>query len=149
MYYKLLILFICFGLLFNVAHAGEKYTITGDVSFQYDGNIYICLCTKEEWRKFHRPGHELSQPPYKLVKMNNDLKKEGKVSFRLNSIPKGTYVIVAYQDVNKNKKVDFVGHHMSEPFGTYKEGDPVNTHPMWDLRKFNLENDIEGIEIQI
>ncbi len=41
MYYKLLILFMCFGLLFNVAHAGEKYTITGDVSFQYDGDIYV------------------------------------------------------------------------------------------------------------
>ena len=149
MYYKLLILFMCFGLLFNVAHAGEKYTITGDVSFQYDGDIYICLCTSEKLAEFQRPGHELSQPQCKFIKMNSDLKKAGKVSFKLDSIPKGTYVIVAYQDVNKNKKVDFENYNMNEPWGTYKEGNPHGDSAIWGLVKFNLEKDIEGIEIQM
>ncbi len=149
MYYKSLLLFICFGLLFNVAHAEEKYTITGDVSFQYDGDIYICLCTKEEWREFLIPGHELAQPPCKFIKMNSDLKKAGKVSFKLDNIPKGIYVIVTYQDVNKNKKVDYENYLMNEPWGTYKEGDPAATMPSWDLRKFTLEKDIEGIKIQM
>ena len=49
MYYKLLLLFMSFGLFFNVANAEEKYTITGNVSFQYDGDIYIRICTLEEW----------------------------------------------------------------------------------------------------
>ena len=149
MYYKLLLLFMCFGLFLNVAHAGEKYTITGDVSFQYDGDIYICLCTRAEWSEFQRPGHELSQPQCKFIKMNSDLKKAGKVSFKLDSIPKGTYVIVAYQDVNKNKKVDFENYIMNEPWGTYKEGNPASSMPTWGLVRFNLENDIEGIEIQM
>jgi len=149
MYYKLLILFMCFGLLFNVAHAGEKYTITGDVSFQYDGDIYICLCTKAEWSEFQRPGHELSQPECKYIRMNADMKKVGKVSFKFESIPKGTYVIVAYQDVNKNKRVDFENFIMNEPWGTYKEGYPGANMVTWGMVKFNLENDIEGIEIQM
>ncbi len=52
MYYKLLILVIYFGLHFNVAHAGGKHTITGDVSFQYDGDIYVCLFNLEKYAEF-------------------------------------------------------------------------------------------------
>ena len=149
MVYRLLLLFMCFGLLFEMAHADEKYTIAGEVSFQYDGDIYICLDTSEESVRFHARSQELSQSTCNFREMNSNLKKAGKVSFKFDSIPKGTYMIVAYQNVNDNKKVDFESQSMNEPWGTYKDGDPTATHPEWSVRKFTLEKDIEGIEIQM
>ena len=148
MYYKLLILFMCFGLLFNVAHAEEKYTITGDVSFQYDGNIYICLLTMEEFRDFYNPRHKLSQSPCKVIQMNTDLKKAGKVSFTFDNIAKGTYCVSTYQDVNMNGEVDFAGLHTNEPWGSYKE-DAIGTNPSWAMVKFDLERDIARIKIEM
>ena len=149
MYYKLLIMVICFGLFFNVAHAEETYTITGDISFHYDGDIYIRICTMEEWAEFLRPNYELSVPPWKMIKMNSETKKAGEVSFKLDNIPSGTYVIVAFQDIIKNQKVDYEGLHMKEPLGTYKEDDDYGGSPRWDIVKFNLEKNIEGIKIQL
>jgi len=131
------------------AFGEETYTITGDISFKYDGDIYIRICTLEEWAEFLRPNYELLVPPWKVIKMNSELKKAEKVSFKLDSIPSGTYVIVAFQDVIKNQKVDYVGLHMDEPWGTYKEDDYLGGRPRWDIVKFNLEKNIGGIKIQL
>jgi len=149
MYYKLLLMFMSFGLFFNVAHAEEKYTITGNVSFQYDGDIYIRICTLEEWAEFLKPNYELSVPPWKMIKINSETKKAGEVSFKLDSIPTGTYVIVAFQDVIKNQKVDYEGMYIKEPWGTYKEDDFLGNRPRWNIVKFNLEKDIGGIKIKL
>ena len=81
--------------------------------------------------------------------MNSELQREGKVPFKLDNIPKGTYVIIAYQDVNNNKKVDFENYMMNEPYGTYKETDPVSCQPSWSYSNFSLDKDIEGIKIEI
>jgi len=149
MYYKLLMVVICFGLFVNVAHAEETYTITGEISFKYDGGLYIRICTMAEWVEFLKPNYELSLPPWKMIKMNSETKKAKKVSFKLDSIPKGTYVIVAYQDTIKNQKVDYEGMYMKEPWGTYKEDDYLGNRPRWDIVKFNLEKNMEGIKIKL
>jgi hypothetical protein len=57
---KLVSLIIGLSVFLSVAYAGENYTISGKCTFQYDGDVYICLCTKEGWRDFQTPGHELS-----------------------------------------------------------------------------------------
>ena len=31
----------------SFAYAEEKFTVSGEVTFQYDGNIYICLLWKD------------------------------------------------------------------------------------------------------
>jgi uncharacterized protein (DUF2141 family) len=79
--------------------------------------------------------------------MNADLKKAGKVSFTFDSVPKGTYCIVALQDVNGNGKVDFANYIISEPWGSYK--DVSTTGESWGNSKFDLEKDIAGIKIQM
>lgn len=143
---KLVHSFIGLSLLISVAYAGENYTISGDVTFQYDGDIYICLNDKEGWRDFQTPGHELSLSQCKIIKMNTDLKKAGKVSFTFDSVPKGTYCIVALQDVNGNGKVDFANYIISEPWGSYKE---LSFGWNWNGVKFDLDEDITGIKIQM
>jgi len=129
------------------AYAEEKYTISGEVTFQYDGNIYICLLTMEEFRDFNIPWHILSESPCKVIQMNPDLKKAGKVSFTFDNVPKGTYCVLTYQDVNMNGEVDFENYTMNEPWGSYKE--IMTNIPVWGMVKFDLEKNITGITIKM
>ena len=129
------------------AYAGEKFTVSGEVNFQYDGDIYIFLLTKEEFRDFNIPRHTLSESPGKVIQMNTDLKKAGNVSFTFDNIPKGTYCIVTYQDINKNGEVDFENYIINEPWGSYKE--TGGSMMSWNMVKFDLKKDITGIKIQM
>jgi len=135
-------------MMFAFAYAEEKFTISGEVTFQYDGDIYICLLTMEEFRDFNIPRHELSESPCKVIHMNTALKKAGKVSFRFDNIPKGTYCVFTYQDVNMNGEADFENYRMIEPWGSYKEAF-IGASPTWGKAKFVLESDITGITIEM
>jgi hypothetical protein len=146
---KVLGLIIAIFLFWGNVFGQETYSITGDISYRYDADIYVRVCTMEEWAEFLRPNYELSVPPWKIIKLNSETNKSGKVSFKLDSIPKGTYVIVAFQDIIKNQKVDYEGLHMKEPYGTYKEDDYVSGRPRWDYVKFNLEKNVGEIKIKI
>jgi uncharacterized protein (DUF2141 family) len=148
MFKKAMFFLASFLLASSFTYAEEKFTISGEVTFQYDGNIYICLLTMEGFRAFNLPGHELSQSAYKVVQMNADLKKAGKVSFTFDNKPKGTYCVFTYQDVNMNGKVDFENYRMTEPWGSYKEG-AIGLSPTWQKLKFDLQKDIAGIEIEM
>jgi uncharacterized protein (DUF2141 family) len=143
---KLVPLFIGLGLAFSSAYAGENCTISGEVTFQYDGDIYVCLYDKEGWCDFQTPRHELSPPHCKVKEMDADLKKASKISFKFDSVSKGTYVVVALQDENGNGKVDFANYNISEPWGSYKE---LGMEWNWNEVKFDLEKDITGIKIQM
>ena len=101
----------------------------------------------EEFRDFTIPRHTLSESPCKVIHMNTDLKKTGKVSFTFNNIPKGTYCILTYQDVNMNGEVDFENYDFNEPWGSYKE--TIHAHPSWGVVKFELEKNITGITIEM
>ena len=148
MYHKIFVLFWFFSLLVNVAYADENYDISGDVIFDEEGDVYICLYAKEEWQNFQSNGYELSTSQCKYVKMTSKITKEGKIPFKFESVPRGTYSIVAYQDVNGNGKVDIKEYHISEPWESYKERD-VTDMLTWEMVKFDLDKDIDGIELQL
>ncbi len=147
MFKKAMLFLESFLLASAFAYGEDKFTVSGEVTFQYDGDVYICLLTMEEFRDFNIPGHELSQSPCKVIQMNTDLKKVGKVSFTFDNIPKGTYCVFTYQDVNMNGKTDFENYALSEPWGSYKENIP--NMPVWGVVKFDLEKDITGIKIEM
>jgi len=131
----------------SIAFGGENYTISGEVSFQYDGDIYICLFTKDEIIDYQK--HKLSRPQCQRVRMNSDLKKVGKVSFKFDSIPKGIYCILTFQDVNMNQKIDIVGLQTTEPQGSYKEQVTPSCSLAWSEIKFDLKRDLTDIKIQM
>ena len=147
MFKKAMLFLATFLVVSSFAYAEEEFTVSGEVTFQYDGDIYICLLTSEEFRAFVIPRHTLSQSPCKVIQMNSDLKKAGKVSFAFDNIPKGTYCILTYQDVNKNGEVDYEGSFFNEPWGSYKE--ITDSLPIWGMGKFDLEKDITGIKIEM
>jgi len=143
---KMSALFLSFWLIGVIAHAEEKFSLSGEVSFQYDADIYICLFTMEDIQ--YLPKNELLPPKCKAIRMNTDLKEAGKVTFKFDSIPKGTYCIATFQDVIKNRKVNYENYQINEPFGTYKEQGPECGNQLdWNTIKFDLEKDITGIKI--
>ena len=149
MFKKLMLFIMSFGMLSSFAYAGESWSLSGQVSFQYEGDIYVCLLTKEGFRDFQTRGHKLSSQECKVTKWNTDVKKAGKISFKLEDIPKGIYCIVAYQDVNNNGKVDYENYVIVEPWQSFQERNPVMELSTWDEVRFDLEKDITGIEIHM
>ena len=145
---RLIKIIVALILLASVTYAGENYTISGEVSFQYDGDIYICLFTKDEFLDDYRK-HKLSRPQCQRVRMNSDFKKVGKVSFKFDSIPKGTYCILTFQDVNMNQKIDIVGFTTTDPRGSYKEQVSPFESLIWSEIKFDLERDLTDIKIRM
>jgi uncharacterized protein (DUF2141 family) len=144
---RLIKIIVALILLASVAYAEEKFTISGEVSFQKDGDIYICLFTKDEFLDY--PKHKLTRPQCQRVSMNSDVKKEGKVSFKFDSVTKGTYCIVTFQDVNMNQKIDIVGFTTTEPRSSYKEQITPMECLIWDEIKFDLTKDLKDIKIQM
>jgi len=47
-----------------------------------------------------------------------------------------------------NGKVDFENYLIKKPWGTYKKGDPA-VSSTWDMIKFDIEESISGIKIQM
>ena len=143
---KMSALFLSFWFIAVIGHAEEKFSLSGEVSFRKVADVYICLFTKEDIQYLTET--EFSPPKCKAIKMNADLKEAGKVSFKFDSIPQGTYCIVTFHDVIKNGKLDYENLQINEPFGTYKEQGPECGNQLdWNTIKFDLEKDISEIKI--
>ena len=149
MFKGLIALLINLCLLMGATYAGENYTISGEVTFQYDADIYIGLYTTEAYKLYHE---RTPSPPYlQIIKLDPELKKAGRTSFKFLKIPKGTYGIIAFQETIKNEKFDVKPWFgvSDEPFGCYKALPPDVSVPNWDMIKFDLGENITGIEIQM
>lgn len=141
---KAMLLFGFLSMVSSFTYAEEKYTISGEVYFPNDSGIYMNLVTKETFPNRREP----LPPPFGMsIKLTPEQRKAKKVPFKFEGIPKGSYFIVAFQDLNENKKLD--GHfdgHAAEPVGTYKKSSFLDS---WDKRQFMLDKDIRGIKINI
>jgi len=50
MFKKAMLFLASFLLASAFAYAEAKFTVSGEATFQYDGDVYICLLTMEEFR---------------------------------------------------------------------------------------------------
>ena len=142
-------LFLLLCLVWGTAYAQDKFEISGEVTFQYDADIYICLYTAETFKFMHE---RTPSPPYlQIIKLNPEIKKAGRASFKFVKIPKGTYGIIAFQETIKNEKFDIKPWFgvSEEPFGCYKALAPEMSTPNWGAIKFDLDENITGIEINM
>ena len=126
------------------AYAEDKFTVSGVVYFQHDSDIYMNLVTRESF-----PNRlELLPPPFGMyIKLTSEQRKAKRVSFKFEGIPKGNYFLVAFQDLNKNEKLDRdTSGYPVEPYGTYKKFEFAF---QWDRDTFLVDKDITGIEINL
>jgi uncharacterized protein (DUF2141 family) len=146
---KLLLFLMIFALMSSVASAKDTFSIFGEVSFQYEGDIYVCLCDADEWSTFQTHDHRLLQKGCQVTRWGDEVKKAGKISFSFANVPKGTYSIIAYQDVNNNGKVDYENYVIVEPWQCFRERGPVMEFSSWEQVRFDLKEDMKGIEIHM
>lgn len=124
------------------AIAEDKCTVSGDVAYSKEANIYVCLHTRQtypEWKKTLPPG-SFTQTVKAIP--------SGKAYFTFTGVPKGEYLIVAFADENGNGKfdTDTFGHGL-EPWWVYKQN-PMGGGINWYDQKFEVDKDVTGITLK-
>jgi uncharacterized protein (DUF2141 family) len=133
---------------FAFADAEEKYALSGQVTFSGHENIYISIYTIENFPNFKKV---LPSPPFsQKITPNPEQVKTGKFSFTFSGVPKGTYCIVAFQDVDNNGKLRCTTWGgVEEPICFYKTFSDPLCLGTWNDVKFELVRDITGIIMKL
>ena len=115
---KSIIIFLSLLIIAAQAYSEETCTVSGTIRTSYDGDIYIGVYTMEGWQSIRDKFP--SYPYFQIIKITDDLVKADKIPFKFEGIKKGEYSIIAYQDKNKNGKLDrLIGGQIAEPLGLY------------------------------
>jgi len=127
----------------NYAESQNKFAVSGEVKFSSDGDIRIGVYTQKAWSDPAEPTFTQGEPAFtQVIKLTSKQKEAKKVHFRIEGIPKDTYVIYSYQDIDGDGKPGRI-----DPWGTYR--DAGFAPPVWDKVKFELDRNISGIEIEL
>jgi uncharacterized protein (DUF2141 family) len=139
------------GFLFmasTFAYAEEKCSISGQVAFTGHETVYVSLYTLETFANLKK---SLPSPPFsQKITPNPEQIKTGRVSFTFSGIPKRSYCIIAFQDLDNNGKLtcDTWGK-IEEPICFYKEIFCDLSFANWNDVKFELVSDITGIIMKL
>ena len=147
-------LMIIWGIIFGIsclAYGQEKFAVSGEIEFpEKKGGIFVQLKTEDEYN------YDKTPPPERIlmIKPNAQELKDKRVNFKFIDVPKGTYAIFCFQDVNENGIFDVTksptgsGAVMySEPHGC--AGWTSFGAGMWTNVKFEVDKDISGIKIKM
>ena len=127
-------------MLASPAHAEQTFSVSGTATFDDAERIFLSLYTFEEFQNYRRK--PLPPEPYTLVIEPSAQEKEtGKVPFRFEGIPQGTYALLAFRD-------------QREPGALPRSARPASSYLMmtfsarWDDVKFEVNRNITGLEIR-
>lgn len=114
------------------AYAQDKYSVSGTVRCVGTADVLISLSTHEEWVSDKEPVFCCA------IKLTEEQRKTGKVSFKFEGVPAGRYALLAFQDIDENGKLDRNSKGTPlEPVGTYQ---PSFLH-MWSSVNFAVNQD--------
>ena len=119
-----------------ISYAQDKYSISGSVRCVGTATVLVSLSTHEEWVSDKKPVFSYA------IKLTEEQKKAGKVSFKFEGVPEGRYALLAFQDVDENGKLD---RTPLEPVGTYR---PSFLH-MWSAVNFAVDQDTTPPDIML
>ena len=143
---KMAVIFVSFLIIPNIASSEETFSVSGEISIVDKGDIHVGIYTQEDWSNIK--DNKTPSPPYfQIINLTPEQIKTEKVPFEFQDMKKGTYCIRVFQDVNQNGKIDrkLMGT-ATEPFGYYRSPE---VWPSWNDMKFEVDKDIEDIEIQM
>ena len=123
----------------SLAFAQDKCTVSGEVVYSGNSNVYVCLLNSTTFVAF--VGRQKELPPsgfMKIVKANG----AGKAPFAFREVPKGEYTIIAFADEKSNGQLDRdTQGWASEPVRNYKASPIWN----WNDQKFEVNKDVTGL----
>jgi len=126
--------------------AQDKCTVSGEVVYSGDSNIYVCLLNSTAFAAALGRQKELPPPGFVQIVKGN---ASGKASFAFKDIPKGEYVVHAFADENSNAKMD------ADTFGSaieprdYYKPMAAAIHANWSEQKFKVDKDVTGIVLKL
>ena len=130
----------------SLAFAQDKCTISGEVVYSKESNIYVCLLNPKTFAAAMGREKELPPPEFvQIIKAN----ASGKASFAFKDVPKGEYVVHAFADENSNAKLD------TDTFGSaieprdYYKPMSAGLYANWSEQKFNVDKDVTGIVLKL
>jgi uncharacterized protein (DUF2141 family) len=141
---KAMFLLVILFLVSSLVHAQETFTVSGEVSFSKDADIYLLLKTKQEQKQDTIPSSRTV-----IINLTAEQKAAKKASFTFVDVPVAFYAIHCFQDMNGNGKVDRCPRgFLLEPFATYKPS-LILEYLDWRRNKFKVNKDITGIKIEL
>ena len=121
--------------------AEDKYTISGEVVYSKDADVYVCLFSQKTWPSWKR---ELPPIPFsQIVKPS----PSGKAFFTFKEVPKGDYLIMAFADENNNGKFDCDTMGFPLEPSSWHHKLKTGGHTNWYDQKFEVDKDVTGIEL--
>ena len=137
---------IAFSVIWNTGHSDEHCSVSGEIAFYHEAPIYISLYSYENFSSFKN-----SLPPenfYQKIKPSPEQIKAGKLDFKFPSVPKGTYCIVAFQDLDGDGKMkSAVLGYIDEPYSFYR--DTNWDLPSWNQINFELTANLTGVNLKL
>ncbi|MCK5147889.1 DUF2141 domain-containing protein [bacterium] len=118
------------------------YVVSGSIEFPKTGNIHIKLQTNQS-------EGEKTDKFSKVITVNTQQAKLGKIRFSIENIPAGTYGIRAYQDVNGNDELDIGIMGPKEPWGTYKHSRPRFSGPKFKDMAFEVDSNLVDVNFKL
>ncbi len=121
----------------------EKYTVSGVVTFSEGEVVFVSLYTQDRFKDFKNS--PLPPEPYtQILELSAEQKKTGRAEFAFKGIPKGTYGVIAFREMKRNLKRD-QSRYFKEPVSSYKM---IAFSGKWSDIKFEVNNDVRGIEVE-
>ena len=129
----------------SLAFAQDKCTVSAEVMYSGDSNIYVCLLNSKTFAPAMGRQKELPPPEFvQIVKAT----AAGKASFAFKDVPKREYVVRVFADENNNGKFDAdTWGTPLEPVSAYKPA--KDGHANWHEQKFDADKDVNGIVVKL
>jgi len=129
----------------TISYSQEKFTVSGEINFhEQKGEILVWLKTHEEFEK----KEPAPAPRSFVIKPSPQELEAKKVNFKFVDVPKGSYCIHVFQDLNMNGKLDY-SPQTYIPVEPYGFSGTAYFGGAWDDIKFEVDKDISGIEISL
>lgn len=137
---KKLLLAMAFLLLSIPADGEDKYSVSGTATFDEAERILISLYTHEQFQNYMRK--PLPPEPFTLmIEPSVQEREAGKVPFRFEGIPRGTYALLAFRDQAKPGS----RRGSDRPASSYRM---MTFSGTWDDVKFEVNRNIANLEIR-
>ena len=125
-----------------VSAQDSLFTISGQLQYEKDGLLFMSLTSESQFMK-----GGVKPTAFSILEAVPDSAGNRLVSFVMDSIPVGEYVISAFQDVNGNGKLDMGFLGPKEPFGF--SGSRPRFIPKFENLKFAVESDVNNMMIEV
>lgn len=127
----------------SVQGQGHTHVISGTVSFQKQGDIYVYLVTEEDFKTPFTGSQVLR------LEIEAQERTVEEVPFRFEKVEAGIYGIRCFQDVNGNGKLDRGLRGPLEPWGMSWQEEKPKKWPRFSHIAFEVKQNITNMHIKL